>query len=205
VKGAAPALGMVGMPGLGPTGMPYAMPSVGVAGMPGMGMQMGMPAMPGMGAGAMYALPYYVMPSPNMVAQQPFGMPAAPPPLAQAPPVLNAADRATLTSSVQKQIEYYFGMENLLKDVFLRKHMTDEGWVPIALIAGFRRIQNLTSDISILMEAITTSTLVEINPQSTHIRLRNEWPRWILAPQKPGAAPATAAAPPPQPAIRSTP
>jgi la-related protein 1 len=94
-------------------------------------------------------------------------------------------------------------MENLLKDVFLRKHMTDEGWLPIGLLAGFRRIESMTTDLSIVIEAIQASTLLEANAQNSHIRLRNdEWRRWILAPQQsaPGAPSAA-----PQPAIRSNP
>lgn len=192
-KGVAPG-GMAQMP---VAGMPYGMPGM-PYGFAGAGMPMApyAAAMP-----AMYAMPYYVMPQ---MGQQmhPYGMPAAPPAIVQ--PALTAADRASVTSQVQKQIEYYFGIENLLKDVFLRKHMTDEGFVPIALLAGFRRIQDMTCDVSILMEAITTSELVEANSQNTHIRLRGEWQRWILAPQPATAvtAPATEA---PQPAIRSTP
>lgn len=152
-----------------------------------------------------YAMPYYVMPSPNMNAPaQAFGMPAAPQgAVAQPPPVLTPADRANIMGQVQKQIEYYFGMENLLKDVYLRKHMTDEGWVPIQLLQSFRRIQTMTTDLTIMLEAISTSQIVELNPQNTHIRLRNEWPRWILAPGPAAAGPT--AAPPPQPAIRSNP
>jgi len=149
---------------------------------------------------AMYALPYYVMqPQAGMMAQPyPQAMAAAPQP---AP--LTPADRATLKSQVQIQIEYYFGMENLLKDVYLRKHMTDEGWLPITLLQSFRRIENMTSDFSILMEAIQSSQLLEMNPQNTHIRLRNEWPRWILAPQQAGSPAPAGAASPPQAAIRS--
>jgi len=199
-KGGAPQGAIVGMPMAAPTQYPYGMPYPAPYGQMGMA-PYGQPGMP-----AMYALPYYVM----QQAQQPFqgmpGMPMQPAPIAQPPP-MTGADRVALLAQLQQQIEYYFGMENLLKDVYLRKHMTDDGWVPIALLAGFRRIQDMTADMAILMEAVTTSEIVEVNPQSgQHIRLRNDWPRWILAPQTPGS-PAAAAAPPSQaPAtIRSNP
>lgn len=183
---------MVGMPQMQPFGGGYGMPYP-YASAPQM-MPYGTPN------GAMYALPYYVMqPQAGMMVQPyPQAMAAAPQP---AP--LTPADRATLKSQVQIQIEYYFGMENLLKDVYLRKHMTDEGWLPITLLQSFRRIENMTSDFSILMEAIQSSQLLEMNPQNTHIRLRNEWPRWILAPQQAGSPAPAGAASPPQAAIRS--
>ncbi|PWA96796.1 RNA-binding protein Lupus La [Artemisia annua] len=47
-----------------------------------------------------------------------------------------------LHDPILKQIEYYFSDDNLVKDNFLRSHMDEEGWVPVTLIAGFRR-QNL--------------------------------------------------------------
>lgn len=154
---------------------------------------------------AMYALPYYmIQPGGGMAApgQQPFMQGMGGPPAASQPPPSPPADRATLKSQVQLQVEYYFGVDNLLKDVYLRKHMTDEGWVPIQLLTSFRRIQNMTTDISIIMEAINSSQVVEVNPQGTHLRPRNDWPRWVLTPQQQSG---TADSPPPQQAaIRSS-
>lgn len=179
--GAMPAYGA--MPGGQMAAIPYAtaMPSMGypMTGMAGMGI-----------------MPYYVMPQPNHAGMpaQPY-MPATPQQLQQPPP-MSPEQRERLKTEMEKQIEYYFGMENLLKDVYLRKHMNEEGWVPISLLQGFPRIQQITHDPSILVDAITASQLIEISPQSTHMRLKNEWPRWILAPQQgASAAPAGTAAP----------
>lgn len=57
-----------------------------------------------------------------------------------APPV-NPQDRQHLVRTVQQQIEYYFGVDNLCKDMYLRKHMSEEGWVPLSLIANFARVR----------------------------------------------------------------
>jgi la-related protein 1 len=173
-----------------PMQMPFGMP-MGYGGQPMMPFQAGPAGMP-----AMYAMPYYVMPQGIQgMPQQPQFMPAAPAPVAQPPP-LSPEARENLKAQVKEQIEYYFGMENLLKDVFLRKHMTDQGWLPIALLAGFRRIQQMTLDPNILMDAVSESTLLEVSPQGTHLRLQDDWPRWILAPQ--GASGAVSAAAPEQ-------
>uniref|UniRef100_A0A7N0TNA3 HTH La-type RNA-binding domain-containing protein n=1 Tax=Kalanchoe fedtschenkoi TaxID=63787 RepID=A0A7N0TNA3_KALFE len=45
-----------------------------------------------------------------------------------------------LDSKVIHQIDYYFSNENLIKDTYLRKNMDEQGWVPIKLIAGFKKV-----------------------------------------------------------------
>lgn len=180
--GAMPAYGA--MPGGQMAAIPYA------TAMPSM-------AYPMQGMAGMGIMPYYVMPQPNHAGMPPQPYMAAPPPQQlQQPPPVTPTERERLKTEMEKQIEYYFGMENLLKDVYLRKHMNEEGWVPISLLQGFPRIQQITHDPSILVDAITTSQLIEISPQNTHMRLKNEWPRWILAPQQgASAAPVASAAP----------
>jgi hypothetical protein len=42
--------------------------------------------------------------------------------------------------------EYYFSIDNLCKDLFLRKHMDGQGYVPLSVIANFKRIKTLTED-----------------------------------------------------------
>ncbi|KAI9153662.1 hypothetical protein LWI28_014693 [Acer negundo] len=37
------------------------------------------------------------------------------------------------------QIDYYFSDANLIKDEYLKSNLDEQGWVPIALIAGFPR------------------------------------------------------------------
>lgn len=58
--------------------------------------------------------------------------------------------------------EYYFSEENLLKDFFLRRKMDAQGFLPIALIASFHRVQTLTTDIALVVEAITESDKLEL-------------------------------------------
>ena len=37
---------------------------------------------------------------------------------------------------MRTQVEYYFGVENLCRDTFLRSKMNEEGWIPLPVIAG---------------------------------------------------------------------
>jgi len=131
---------------------------------------------------AMFAVPYHMVPAPGPMntgsAQYMSG--TGPP-----PPASNTTDRPQLKQNVQAQIEYYFGQENLIKDLYLRSRLMDEeGWVPIALVAGFRRIQSMTNDLSIIQEAVAASQKLELNAPATHVRLKDNWGEWILPPKR---------------------
>jgi len=92
--------------------------------------------------------------------------------------VTNAAPE--LLGAIRKQIEHYFSFDNLLKDTFLREHMDLCGWLPFSLIAGFKAIRKLASDVSLLSAAVCNSPTLEVNPATTHLRLKNDWKQWIL-------------------------
>ncbi|XP_076231642.1 la related protein isoform X2 [Calliopsis andreniformis] len=71
-------------------------------------------------------------------------------------------DTATLKEYIRNQIEYYFSEGNLLRDFFLRRKMDAQGFLPITLIASFHRIQTLTTDVSLVIEAIMESDKLEL-------------------------------------------
>ncbi|KAL5181249.1 La-related protein 1C [Glycine soja] len=85
-----------------------------------------------------------------------------------------------LHSKIVNQVDYYFSNENLVKDAFLRQNMDDQGWVPIKLIAGFNKVMHLTDNIQVILDAIQTSSVVEV--QGDKIRRQNDWRRWIMHP-----------------------
>ncbi|CAK9156963.1 unnamed protein product [Ilex paraguariensis] len=64
------------------------------------------------------------------------GVPFVPP----LPPMFFHVPDPQLHSKIVNQIEYYFSSDNLIKDTFLRENMDDQGWVPIKLIAGFKKV-----------------------------------------------------------------
>ncbi|PWA38161.1 hypothetical protein CTI12_AA584760 [Artemisia annua] len=107
---------------------------------------------------------------------------------------------------ILSQIEYYFSDANLVKDNFLRSNMDEEGWVPIDLIANFRRVtslqhlnyseigirclmhwsgsffialmvKDLTTDVEKILDSLKNSSSVEI--QGDKVRRRNEWRKWL--------------------------
>ncbi|XP_039295422.1 la-related protein 1B [Nilaparvata lugens] len=87
-------------------------------------------------------------------------------------------DDQTLMDYVRKQIEYYFSEENLMKDLFLRRKMDAEGFLPVTLIASFYRVRNLTIDLNRVLEAISTSDKLQL--VGMKVRTRNDPKKWPL-------------------------
>ncbi|EYU18076.1 hypothetical protein MIMGU_mgv1a019939mg, partial [Erythranthe guttata] len=77
-------------------------------------------------------------------------------PMLPFPPMFFPVQKPGVSSQILKQIEYYFSNDNLVKDIFLRQNMDAEGWVPIKLIAGFRKVSLRTDERYDLMSLIYT-------------------------------------------------
>ncbi|XP_043229185.1 la-related protein 1B-like isoform X1 [Amphibalanus amphitrite] len=98
-------------------------------------------------------------------------------------PYLQLSDVA-LREAIKKQIEYYFSEENLQKDFFLRRKMDEDGYLPVSLIASFHRVEALTRDIKLVIQAVENSDVVEI-ADGVKIRAKVEPGKWRLAPNAP--------------------
>ncbi|KAK3828056.1 MAG: hypothetical protein J3Q66DRAFT_321706 [Benniella sp.] len=79
---------------------------------------------------------------------------------------------------ILQQIEYYFSVENLCKDVFMRNQMDSEGFVPLSLVANFNRVRYLTTDLELIKEALRPSNEIELN--GDRIRKKDDWATWIF-------------------------
>ncbi|KAG0184583.1 La ribonucleoprotein domain member 1 [Apophysomyces sp. BC1034] len=90
------------------------------------------------------------------------------------------ADTETLKLYIVQQIEYYFSIDNLCKDIFLRGQMDHQGYVDLQLLASFNRVKNLTTDINFLQEALKQSHLVEVTDGK--VRKKEGWQTWLLPP-----------------------
>lgn len=114
-------------------------------------------------------------------------------------PAMGMVTKQMTMESVRKQIDYYFSLDNLCKDIFLRSKMDAEGWIPLAVVANFNRVRMLTPDLMLIVEAVRDSDLVEVSKDSAFLRAKGTWEKWILPPQQrdlshsPAAAAAAAA------------
>ena len=79
--------------------------------------------------------------------------------------------------------EYYFSLENLLKDMYLRKQMDSKGFVFFNTIASFNRIKHLTTDPDLIKLVCCQSRNIEFrigNDGKERLRLREGWEQWVL-------------------------
>lgn len=92
-------------------------------------------------------------------------------------------EQYSVLSMVTMQLEYYFSIDNLCKDMFLRRHMDSQGFVYLTIIAGFKRIQSLTQDIDMLRYACQESETVEIvigEDGINRLRRADGWDKWVM-------------------------
>ena len=102
-----------------------------------------------------------------------------------------------LQEAVRAQIEYYFSVGNLVRDLFLRSKMNGEGWIPIQVVASFNRVRMLTPNPAVVVSALLGSPVVEVSPDQLYLRPREGWDKWVLPEEqrdKEAHAMATAAA-----------
>ncbi|PWY81875.1 hypothetical protein BO70DRAFT_41496 [Aspergillus heteromorphus CBS 117.55] len=89
----------------------------------------------------------------------------------------------SLMNMISMQLEYYFSVDNLCKDMFLRKHMDSQGFVGLAFIASFKRIKTLTEDIELLRHVSRHLRTVEYFASEDgldRLRPKEHWGQWVL-------------------------
>ncbi|ROT75761.1 hypothetical protein C7M84_005702 [Penaeus vannamei] len=76
-------------------------------------------------------------------------------------------------------VEYYLSDENLVKDMFLLKHVTKhrEGYVSLKLLASYKKVKRLTKDWRVVAHALRASSALEMNPEETKARRRHGLPQ----------------------------
>ncbi|KAL7592125.1 la-related protein 6A [Lactuca sativa] len=98
------------------------------------------------------------------------------------PPHPSAADTATLTDELRdkiiKQVEYYFSDENLRTDKFLLKYLAkdEEGYVPVAVIASFKKMKKLTHHKSLIVAALKESSLLTLSSNEKKVKRVHPFP-----------------------------
>jgi hypothetical protein len=96
---------------------------------------------------------------------------------------LNHMETEQIMEAVGTQVEYYFSVNNLIKDMFLRKHMDSQGFVFLDIIANFNRITQLTQDRDLVKAACMNSSVIEIctgEDGKERLRKREGWDHFTL-------------------------
>jgi la-related protein 1 len=79
--------------------------------------------------------------------------------------------------------EYYFSVDNLLKDMYLRRKMDSQGFVTLEFIAGFNRIKQLSTDLELIKLVCQQSSVVQYRTGEDgqdRLRRREGWEQWVL-------------------------
>lgn len=114
---------------------------------------------------------------------------ANPAPYMQQPVAMSAipfqpyVEHIQLPAMLQMQLEYYFSVDNLCKDIFLRKNMNSQGFVHLHVLANFNRIQILTTDELLLKWVCSRSPQLELRTcpdEFDYVRKAEEWGNWVL-------------------------
>ncbi|KAL3961679.1 hypothetical protein ACCO45_003202 [Purpureocillium lilacinum] len=81
------------------------------------------------------------------------------------------------------QIEYYFSIENLCKDMYLRKRMDSQGFVHLHFVTAFKRIRELTSDMGMIRAVCEASVELDYvvgEDDVERLRRRSNWQTFVL-------------------------
>lgn len=92
-------------------------------------------------------------------------------------------DPSYLFGMVSLQVEYYFSIDNLLKDMYLRKNMDSQGFVYLEVIASFNRIKTLTQDWELLRQVCLQSESVQIRvgeDAKERVRKSRDYEQFVL-------------------------
>lgn len=93
-------------------------------------------------------------------------------------------ENAAVLPVLKAQIEYYFSIENLCKDMYLRSHMDSQGFVPLHFVAAFTRVRNLSNDMGLVRAACEESNELDYvvgEDEVERLRRRDTWESWVLA------------------------
>lgn len=88
-----------------------------------------------------------------------------------------------LVPVLKSQVEYYFSIENLCKDVYLRARMDSQGFVPLHFIASFKRVRDLSADIAMVRAVCELSTEVDLvvgDDDVERVRRSESWESFVL-------------------------
>ncbi|KAH6814283.1 LA RNA-binding protein [Perilla frutescens var. frutescens] len=121
---------------------------------------------------------YYFPAAPSGTVRVPYPPVFVPYPLSSAIP-MPPSPAIALRANIVKQIEYYFSDENLQNDHYLTSLMDNQGWVPVSIIADFKRVKRMNADIPFIRDALLASETIEV--QGEMVRRRSEWSKWIPA------------------------
>ncbi|KAK0383295.1 hypothetical protein NLU13_9208 [Sarocladium strictum] len=84
---------------------------------------------------------------------------------------------------LKQQIEYYFSIDNLCKDLFLRQRMDSQGFVPLHFILAFQRIRDMQAELAMVRAVCEESNEIDYvvgEDDCERLRRRHGWETFVL-------------------------
>lgn len=79
-----------------------------------------------------------------------------------------------------RQVEYFFSSDELSRNVFLRRHMDVEGYIPAAIVFNFPSVVRYLIPYHDLIGAIAeTSTRLEVDNVNETLRIKGDYNKWL--------------------------
>ncbi|CAM9165553.1 unnamed protein product [Ectocarpus sp. 13 AM-2016] len=94
--------------------------------------------------------------------------------------------KAYMTNLAVRQIEFYFTVENLCRDIFMRSYMDEEGYIPIAFVANFPGVARFGVELEDITAGILASDTLQVDTENETMRMREGWEVWLLPNQATG-------------------
>jgi len=84
----------------------------------------------------------------------------------------------TLKMNIKRQIEFYFSDSNFRKDKFLKSQaeLDPNGFVPISVLLTFNRLKALTTNVSLIVDAMKHSEVVDMSDDGLKLKRNAELP-----------------------------
>jgi len=74
-------------------------------------------------------------------------------------------------------MEFYFSNSNLPRDKFLKEiYDSEDGWVPVATLASFKRMQSITTDLAAVVAALRKSAFLKLSDDESKVTRREPLP-----------------------------
>jgi len=74
---------------------------------------------------------------------------------------------------VMMQVEFYFSVENICHDKYLRSLMDEQGWVKTVDILPFPRLKKMNLTEQAITDAMKWSTVLQLSKDKTQLQIRN--------------------------------
>ncbi|KAJ7619294.1 hypothetical protein FB45DRAFT_839686 [Roridomyces roridus] len=90
-----------------------------------------------------------------------------------------------LRQEILGHLEFYLSPDNMATDLYIfgGRCMDSQGWIPIKVLASFKRVQAKTTDVNLVKDVLRLSAYTEIRGE--WVRSTEGWEKFVLPTAQP--------------------